>query len=611
MLKSISKQIIKRVIRHRAFDPVRRLRPVKRALGTTALYPEWVRDLRGVTASWKATSPAWGDILRRDSARWEAAKARARTGPRVLIATSSGGFFASSMIESMLAVALTLRGAQPHILLCDQHLPACLVPTIARFPDTKAFAKDGPSEYLCSECVPPGYQMFRALGVPVHRHSELISAEEFRAASDLAATIPLAEIARYTRDGVPVGDQALAGALRFYGRADLDGEPESEAIFRRYFLAALLSLKEFRRLLQTHPFECALFSHGVYVPFGVFNAVARTLGVRSVTWSPSYRRQTFVFSHDDSYHHTLLSEPTVHWEAMPWTPEMEGEIVEYLKSRWQGTHDWISYQLNTQDDVSRIAAELGVDFAKPCIGMLTNVAWDAQVHYPANAFSNMIEWMLQTIRYFSKRPDLQLIIRVHPAEVQHGFRSRQPAMAEIRRAFPALPKNIFVIPPEQSLSTYAVMLQCNAVIIYGTKMGLELASMGMPVIVAGEAWVRNKGITLDASSPEEYFRLLDRLPLGQRLSAEVTQRARRYAYHFFFRRMIPLPFVVPPWPYRLELAGLDDLMPGRNPGLDVICDGILKAEEFIYPAEARPGEWRLDAPVAPRRDGRMTRVGAV
>jgi len=92
-------------------------------------------------------------------------------------------------------------------------------------------------------------------------------------------------------------------------------------------------------------------------------------------------------------------------------------------------------------------------------------------------------------------------------------------------------------PPESRISTYVTMLQCNAVILYGTKTGVELTSVGMPVIVGGEAWIRNKGITFDASSPAEYFELLDRLPFPTRMDETTIRRARMYAYHFFF----------PPW----------------------------------------------------------------
>ena len=104
------------------------------------------------------------------------------------------------------------------------------------------------------------------------------------------------------------------------------------------------------------------------------------------------------------------------------------------------------------------------------------------------------------------------------------------------------------------------MLQCDSVIIYGTKTGVELTSEGIPVIVAGEAWIRNKGLTLDAQSEADYIGLLDKLPLGKRLSSEVVTRARKYAYHFFSRRMIPLSFVQPAngyWPYHIVIKSIE------------------------------------------------------
>jgi hypothetical protein len=310
--------------------------------------------------------------------------------------------------------------------------------------------------------------------------------------------------------------------------------------------------------------------------------------VRVANWNPAYRTSCFVFSHGDTYHHTLMQEPTEAWEDMPWTAEMEAEIMAYLKSRWGGSRDWIWFHDEPDEDFAGYAREVGLDLNKPIVGMLSNVIWDAQLHYRANAFPTMLDWVLQTFRYFATRPDLQLVLRVHPAEIRGTARSRQPLVDEIAKAFPELPPNIFVILPESQVSTYAAMTQANAVVIYGTKTGVELTSMGIPTIVAGEAWIRNKGLTLDASSPEEYFEILARLPLGARMPPEQVRRARMYAYHFFFRRMVPVPPLVPTGgvpPFKLQIERLDDLLPGVNPGLDLICEGILTGAPFIYPAE--------------------------
>jgi len=537
--------------------------------------------------------PNWKKLLQRDSGLWTRAVSSSDNGPRILIGTSAGGFVPGAIVESTLAVALTLRGAKVHILLCDELLPACIQAMLHFLPSQSEFAAHGPQQHLCANCFAPGYEMYKSLGLAIHRYSDFISTEERQSARSLAAQIRVQEIESYELDGLAVGEHALAGALRFFASGNLSAEPDAEPILRRYFEASLITTQVTRRLLDSYPFVAACFHHGIYVPQGLIGEVARAKDVRVINWNPAYRKQCFIFSHHDTYHHTLLQEPTANWEQLSWDTQMEAEVMDYLKSRWHGTKDWIWFHEKPEEDLSSIASELGVDFNRPCIGMLTNVMWDAQLHYRANAFPNMLEWVIQTIRYFIERPELQLLIRVHPAEIRGTLPSRQPLVAEIQRVFPNLPKNIIVIPPESHVSTYAAMSQCDTVIIYGTKTGVELTSMGIPTIVAGEAWIRNKGITRDATTPAQYFEMLDELPQRQRLDERVTERARKYAYHFFFRRMIPLSFMQESKvgsPFRLELESIEQLLPGRDLGLDVICDGIMNGNEFIYPAEQRQSQ---------------------
>ena len=532
--------------------------------------------------------PDWSRLRKRDADLWQEALRHAEAGPKVLMATSAGGHTPSTTIESLLAVALTLRGANVHLLLCDKALPACMQSSLTRLSGPDEFSRDGPQKAYCWDCFDVGEAVYRSLGLPLHHYSEYVTAEEVAAAEDIARGLTRAEIEQYRPDGLAIGEHALAGTLRFFARGSLDGEVSSEAVIRRYLRASIITAHVVRGLLGEYDFACCCFNHGIYVPQGLIGEVARRLGVRVVNWNPAYRKKRFIFSHGDSYHHTMMTEPTDQWEDMPWHSTMEAELLEYLRSRWQGEHDWIYFHDRPIEDVETIAAEMGIDFSKPTVGMLTNVFWDAQLHYKANAFSSMLEWTVETIRYFGGREDLQLVIRVHPAELRGFIPSKQPIIPEIHREFSELPSNVFLIPPESRISTYPVMLQCNAVIIYGTKTGVELSSMGVPVIVAGEAWIRNKGITWDASSPQEYFSMLDQLPLASRMDEEKVQRARKYAYHFFFRRMVPIQCIEPARrfaPYRIELSALEDLLPGRDPGLDVICDGILNGSAFVYPEE--------------------------
>jgi len=549
---------------------------------------------RALKNRWRRTPPsisasAWTPLLKAQHRQWRDAIRAAKRGPRVLLAPSMGGYPHAAFLESALAVALTLRGANVEILLCDSFLSACQLTEFQHTAPERVLA--APPQPRCASCEPMGKSMFEPLGLKTHRYSQWTTAKQLADARALAQQIPIERVGEYRRhDGaldLAVGEHALAGALRYFARGDLDGEPYAEQVTRRYVEAALATVSVTENLLRQNKHSIACFNHGLYVPQGLIGEVARQRGVRVVNWNPAYRKQTFVFSHSDTYHHTMISEPTAVWENLTWSPAIEKQTLDYLASRRYGTQDWIWFHDEPAEDMQALARELGIDFTRPVIALLTSVMWDAQLHYRSNAFPNMLEWVRQTIAYFAQRPDLQLVIRIHPAEVRGGNPSRQLLAQEIQRAFPELPRNVFVLPPEHQASTYALVERCDSALIYNTKTGIEIASMGIPVVVAGEAWIRGKGFSLDAQSPQEYIEILERLPLQKRMTAAEIERARKYAFHFFFRRMIPLPFIQTGAGGKLEfkLEALTDLAPGRLNGLDVVCDGILNGTPFIYPAE--------------------------
>jgi hypothetical protein len=509
---------------------------------------------------------------------------------KVLMATSAGGHFTALNVESVLAAALTVRGHKVQALICDGILPACIETVHALYPTPSrraSLVRSGPKE-LCISCTRPGAAHYARLGIDVLFYSRFLTPEEQQEAERIASSVPLSEIPAYTINGVRIGESALSGMLRFLARAELSDEPFEEELFRRYLAASLLTYFAISRLLDEGEYDVCVLNHGIYVPQGVVAEVCRKKGVRFVTWNPAYRKGCFIFSHDDTYHHTLMHEPPSTWEGIAASPGVLNVIDNYLVSRERGDNDWIKFHSDPNFHAVEYLKKIGVSNDRPIVMLLTNVAWDAQLHYPANAFPNMMDWIRTTVRWFAVRPDLQLLIRVHPAEISGNVPSRQRVVEALGAEFPALPQNVKIVSPQDTISTYALAAIADCALIYGTKMGVELSARGMPVIVAGEAWVRGKGFTIDCSDREDYFRALDRLPMRWRLPEEDIKRAKAYAFHFFYRRMIPMPFMHSRrgWPSMMpSLQTLDNLLPGRYEGLDVICDGIVLGTPFVFEAE--------------------------
>jgi len=507
---------------------------------------------------------------------------------KILIATSTGGLINAVSLEGAIAAALSGRGAQVDVLLCDKILPACQECQIMWYPDQEKFIESGPQKDLCLNCFWPAEKLFKSQGCTVHRYSEYIIEEDFKTAKNITNTISFNKTRKYKFENISVGEHAYAGALRFYAIGTLTQNKKTEKVLKRYLEASILTVFAVKRLLETYKYTAAFFNHGIYVPQGLIGEVCRQYKIQVINWNPGYKKKCFIFSHHNTYHHTMMSEPIENWNKIQWNDKLEKQLNIYLKSRWEGTQDWIWFHHEPQFDLKNISNKTGIDFNKPCIGALTSVMWDAVLHYPSNAFKNMVDWMEHTIKYFSNRSDIQLIIRVHPAELRGTLYSNQQMCDEIDKIFPELPANIFVIPPESDISTYALMRQCDSVIIYNTKTGIELSAMGIPVIVAGEAWIRNKGFAFEVEKKSDYKVILDKLPFNNRLNDEKLLLAKKYAYHFFFRRMIPLNIMKPTRgdiPYRVGVNNISELQEGVDRGLDTVCDGILNNQEFIYPAE--------------------------
>ena len=153
----------------------------------------------------------------------------------------------------------------------------------------------------------------------------------------------------------------------------------------------------------------------------------------------------------------------------------------------------------------------------------------------------MVEWVLHTIEIFKSKPDLTLIIRIHPAEIKRFSPSRQPLFEEIKKVFSDLPENIHIVKNDDKLDTHTMAKRARSILIYGSKAGIEFSALGKRVVVSGESWIKNKGFAIEPKSKKEYELLFDDLSLFKPMSEQELNRALVFANFFFEKSAIYLP----------------------------------------------------------------------
>src|SRR5690606_1663286 len=101
-------------------------------------------------------------------------------------------------------------------------------------------------------------------------------------------------------------------------------------------------------------------------------------------------------------------------------------------------------------DQQRVRKLLGVDPSRKLAVIFAHISWDASFGRGRDLFSDYEEWLVQTVRAACANPNLQWLVKVHPAhsgKSEIDFWQSEPSeIGIIRERVGALPEHIRVIP---------------------------------------------------------------------------------------------------------------------------------------------------------------------
>jgi len=296
--------------------------------------------------------------------------------------------------------------------------------------------------------------------------------------------------------------------------------------------------------LRTNRPDVIIIPNGSIQEMGIVYRVAHHLRIPTVTYEFSDQRQRIWVAQNSE---VMRQDTGKLWEAKKDIPLSEAQLnrMKSLMMARQRASLWENFARLWQgvppQGGLQARASLNLD-ERPVVLLATNVLGDS-LTLGRQVFSRgMAEWISRTVQYFIGRPDTQLVIRVHPGEVlTHG----QSMVDVVHEVLPRLPENIRLIKPQDEVNTYDLMEVADIGLVYTTTVGMEMAMMGVPVIVAGKTHYRERGFTHDPDSWVSYFKLLGHMlnnPASYRLTKEQVQSAWQYAYRFFFDYPQPYPW---------------------------------------------------------------------
>lgn len=492
-----------------------------------------------------------------------------------------GGMPLMLHVEGAIAAALKLRGVPVHAVICDGPFRACV----------KREIKDGMPIQVwgdaCVQCKTHTSSLLKDLGIPFSFIGDFVSEAARADLWNRVSSVDFETLAKLQYDDLDVGINARSAVLRYLQGAKLNG---NEFIVREYAFSALVCAEAARNAIDKIGPSRVFLSHGTYVDWGpaLKTALAHKLPV--IAWMASYLNARFYFRVVENqtkidFHN--LSQ--LGWEILkyaPLTPLQDAALDSFLESRYKEHNSFDMKQLSQYlGNVSHFREKYALAGDKPVWGINAHINWDAVSDYSPMAHKSFDDWILDTMRVALEIPEVQWLLKIHPAEAWDNPASGVQRLIE--KNFPALPPHIRVIPAEEEISPLEFFeLVDGGITVYGTS-GLEMALQGKPVILAGEAHYGQKGFTYDGLTIESYRRLLRQAVSFKPLTDEQRRLARQYAYCFFIQRQVPLPVVKDPnsnwWSFQIDKC--ETLLPGKDPFVDFICDRIMDCQDFVMDEE--------------------------
>jgi hypothetical protein len=135
------------------------------------------------------------------------------------------------------------------------------------------------------------------------------------------------------------------------------------------------------------------------------------------------------------------------------------------------------------------------------------------------------------------------------------------------------------LSPKVNLDIYQLFPIVNAGIVHTTTVGIEMAARGLPVITTASAPYSGFGFTVEPASEGEYFEVLRKTLMGEKLLDPDEQIGLSYKFIMFYQyhyytKIDIMKYVWGETP-RLKIRSIKDLFPGKNIFLDYVADSIV------------------------------------
>lgn len=446
--------------------------------------------------------------------------------------------------EAYLARALAECGHKISYLTCGKAQTYCAPMTARRLAPGCTPAE---SARICSDCKAGANAIARVYRFPVDALAHYLSDEDFAKFERMAAEAVAAKSLDTEYLGVKVGRVALYEFTLAHKKMSTELTELQWKEYHFYLANALRTLQGCARYLEKNRPDTILTFSPQYsnINSAMQYAITQGVPVLFIESGTNLAHRLGTMRVWDWKVHKLVNPALTYWdksELNPVTPYSADKVTGHFEQLLSGQHfavfsapyagsSGVRQRWNIKPEQKILLMTLS-SYDEAYAALLVDGFPYKKVF--SDVFRTQAEWVKATTEWVATRPDLFLVIRVHPRDFpnkRETFRSEQSFMLE--DLLEHVPANAHVNWPAEGVSLYELLEDTDAILTGWSVTAMEALVLGIPVVTYDANLPSYpQDIQYTGRSEAEYFANIDRaLSDGWRLENAING-FRWLAYNF-------------------------------------------------------------------------------
>jgi len=354
---------------------------------------------------------------------------------------------------------------------------------------------------VCSECKSKSNTLKSIFGFDVVYVDDFITEKDYDLVNDITERVDKDSWSELMFENIPIGKYASYEFLlnRKISTMTLDDllMPEYRAALSNALVTAIVALK----IISKYSPDRVITYNNLYSCNHVFSAICanHNSSIYSLHAGSHHKYRVSEMTIFKDYIDQSLTNRTEAWHQYAQSPienKKIEKVYEHIEALLEAKSPWV-YSIKSQGkSVGELKNKLHVpEGAKVLLATMASgderfaaALVDALPQYEIPFFETQVNWIEYLIKWATGRPDIFLIIRVHPREFPN---KREPILSTqastLLNSFNDLPDNVIVNWPNDNISLHDLVKIVDVGLNATSTSGLELLMFGIPVVIYDSA----------------------------------------------------------------------------------------------------------------------------